>query len=418
VSGLLIALGLFGPVGPALMLSVMIVAAVSVHLKNGLFAMAGGIELALLYGAAAAGLALTGPGQYSLDALLGLAPLWTLAVSWTALAVGIAGWRPGNPSTAPRCRRHTVGGSERTRPPEIGAPMSTRPVKGIFHTTPHVERGVKPQRAPGSAIRPSSIRSAPRRFATNRTLSRRLSVASHGIETITHVLAGQVKHGDSLRNAAAAAGDVQWMTAGSGILHQEMPQGDAHGRMHGFQLWANLPSSLKMTAPRYQDVVAKDIPEVVDDDGTHVRVICGDFWGQRGPIEGVAADPRYVDISVPPGRRKRLTVDTSRHAFAYVFAGSGHFATPQPRAVQTDTCPMRDPARADCGQVCPAAIRRREESIPCAVRQRRRSRRPGRRRRHPVPAGFRQAARGTGGVVWADRHEHSGAAAAGDRRAS
>jgi redox-sensitive bicupin YhaK (pirin superfamily) len=92
-----------------------------------------------------------------------------------------------------------------------------------------------------------------------------------------------------------------------------------------------------MTAPRYQDVVAKDIPEAVDDDGTRVRVICGDFWGKKGPIEGVAADPRYVDISVPPGRRKRLAVDTSRHAFAYVFAGSGTFRdASEPRAVQTD----------------------------------------------------------------------------------
>jgi hypothetical protein len=104
-----------------------------------------------------------------------------------------------------------------------------------------------------------------------------------------------------------------------------MPQGDAQGRMHGFQLWANLPASLKMTAPRYQDIAAKDVPDVVDDDGTSVRVICGEFWGKRGPVEGVAADPRYLDVSVPPGRTKRLAVETSRHAFAYVFAGSGSF---------------------------------------------------------------------------------------------
>ena len=128
-----------------------------------------------------------------------------------------------------------------------------------------------------------------------------------GIETITYVLAGTVEHGDSLGNRGTlGAGDVQWMTAGSGILHQEMPQGDAQGRMHGFQLWANLPSSLKMTAPRYQDVEAADIPEIVDDDGTSVRVVCGDFWGKRGPVEGVAADPRYLDVSVPPGKRKTL----------------------------------------------------------------------------------------------------------------
>ncbi len=149
-----------------------------------------------------------------------------------------------------------------------------------------------------------------------------------GIETITYVLAGNVAHGDSLGNAGTlGAGDVQWMTAGSGIIHQEMPQGDPQGRMHGFQLWANLPSSLKMTSPRYQDVTSGEIPEVVDDDGTRVRVVCGDFWGKRGPVEGVAADPRYLDIWVPPGRRKTLKVETERHAFAYVFEGSGAFAS-------------------------------------------------------------------------------------------
>jgi redox-sensitive bicupin YhaK (pirin superfamily) len=127
------------------------------------------------------------------------------------------------------------------------------------------------------------------------------------------------------------------MTAGRGILHQEMPKGDPQGRMHGFQLWANLPAALKMTAPRYQDVAGRDIPEATDDDGTLVRVICGEFWGKRGPVEGVAADPRYLDVSVPPGRRKRLAVETSRNAFAYVFAGSGSFRdASDPRAVKTD----------------------------------------------------------------------------------
>jgi redox-sensitive bicupin YhaK (pirin superfamily) len=149
-----------------------------------------------------------------------------------------------------------------------------------------------------------------------------------GIETITYVLAGTVDHGDSLGNRGTlGAGDVQWMTAGSGILHQEMPQGDAKGRMHGFQLWANLPTSLKMTAPRYQDVKGEAIPEIIDDDGTRVRVVCGEFWGRRGPVEGVAADPRYLDVSVPPGRRKTLPVELGRHAFAYVFEGAGIFAS-------------------------------------------------------------------------------------------
>jgi redox-sensitive bicupin YhaK (pirin superfamily) len=159
-----------------------------------------------------------------------------------------------------------------------------------------------------------------------------------GIETITYVLAGTVAHGDSLGNKGnLGAGDVQWMTAGSGILHQEMPKGDAAGQMHGFQLWANLPSALKMTEPRYQDVLARDIPQVVDDDGTSVRVICGSFWGKTGPVQGVAADPRYLDVFVPSGRRKRLAVESSRHAFAYVFEGSGTFRdASEPRAVQTE----------------------------------------------------------------------------------
>src|SRR5258707_3059456 len=137
-----------------------------------------------------------------------------------------------------------------------------------------------------------------------------------GIETITYVLAGSVEHGDSLGNhGTLGAGDIQWMTAGSGIVHQEMPQGDPHGRMHGFQLWANLPSSLKLTAPRYQDVGAAAIPEVTDDDGTRVRVVVGSFWGKRGPVDGIAADPTYLDISVPAGKRKVLPVDMRANAF-------------------------------------------------------------------------------------------------------
>jgi redox-sensitive bicupin YhaK (pirin superfamily) len=160
-----------------------------------------------------------------------------------------------------------------------------------------------------------------------------------GIETITYVLAGTVDHGDSLGNKGQlGAGDVQWMTAGSGIIHQEMPRGDADGRMHGFQLWANLPKSMKMTAPRYQEVTAKDIPEVVDDDGTRVKIVVGAFWGKRGPVDGIAADPTYLDISVPPGQRKTLPVETTRHAFAYVFAGSGTFRDASaPQGVLTDT---------------------------------------------------------------------------------
>ena len=95
--------------------------------------------------------------------------------------------------------------------------------------------------------------------------------------------------------------------------------------MHGFQLWANLPAALKMTPPRYQEVKSGDIPEVIDDDGTTIRVICGNVWGQSGPVDGIAADPQYIDVWVPPGQKKSLPVETTRHAFAYVFAGSGRF---------------------------------------------------------------------------------------------
>jgi len=163
-----------------------------------------------------------------------------------------------------------------------------------------------------------------------------------GIETITYVLAGTVSHGDSLGNKGTmGAGDIQWMTAGSGILHQEMPQGDPQGRMHGFQLWANLPAALKMTDPRYQDIAARHIPEVTDDDGTKVRVICGCFWGKTGPVDGIAAEPRYLDVSVPPGRRKTLPVETAQHAFAYVFEGAGTFRdASEPRGVRTEQVGM------------------------------------------------------------------------------
>ncbi len=148
-----------------------------------------------------------------------------------------------------------------------------------------------------------------------------------GIETITYVLEGTVEHADSLGNTGDLnAGDVQWMTAGSGILHQEMPRGNAAGQMHGFQLWGNLPSAQKMTAPRYQDMKSSDIPVVTDDDGTRVKVITGEFWGKRGPVDGIAADPQYLDVFVPAGVKKTFKIDTYRRAFAYVFQGTGAFA--------------------------------------------------------------------------------------------
>ena len=220
--------------------------------------------------------------------------------------------------------------------------MSLRPVKDVIQTKSTIEgAGVKLQRAFGfgqtSKFDPFLLLDDFRNENPEDYVAGFPWHPHRGIETITYVLAGSVEHGDSLGNKGKmTAGDVQWMTAGSGILHQEMPKGDDRGRMHGFQLWANLPSSLKMTDPRYQDIASSAIPEVTDDDGTKARVICGEFWGKKGPVEGVAADPNYVDISVPPNQRKRLKVETTRNAFAYVFAGSGTFRdASDPRAVLT-----------------------------------------------------------------------------------
>jgi quercetin 2,3-dioxygenase len=221
--------------------------------------------------------------------------------------------------------------------------MSIRPVKRIVQSKPTREgAGVKLHRAFGfgetGEFDPFLLLDDFRNDRPEDYLAGFPWHPHRGIETITYVLAGTVEHGDSLGNRGKlAAGDIQWMTAGSGILHQEMPQGDNHGRMHGFQLWANLPSSLKMTQPRYQDVRASEIPEIIDDDGSRVRIISGDFWGRRGPVEGVAADPRYLDVFIPPNRRKTLPIETERHAFAYVFEGSGHFrAASEPMGVLTE----------------------------------------------------------------------------------
>jgi quercetin 2,3-dioxygenase len=222
--------------------------------------------------------------------------------------------------------------------------MSLRPVREIIQATPTIEgAGVKLQRAFGfgktKEFDPFLLLDDFRNNNPGDYLAGFPWHPHRGIETITYVLAGSVEHGDSLGNRGKmTAGDVQWMTAGSGILHQEMPKGDSHGRMHGFQLWANLPSSLKMTNPRYQDIPASAIPEVTDHDGTSVRVISGEFWGRRGPVEGVAADPRYLDVSVPPGKRKVLKVETTSNAFAYVFAGSGTFRdASDPQGVLTES---------------------------------------------------------------------------------
>jgi len=229
------------------------------------------------------------------------------------------------------------------RPGGAATPAAVRPVRRISEAQPAVEgAGVRLRRAFGFGrtedFDPFLLLDD---FRNDVPADYRAGFPWHphrGIETITYVLAGEVDHQDSLGNGGAlGAGDVQWMTAGRGILHQEMPRGDARGRMHGFQLWANLPASLKMTAPRYQDVASAEIPEITDDDGTRVRVICGTFWGKTGPVDGIAARPCYLDVRVPPGRRRTLPVDASRQAFAYVFEGSGTFRdASEPRAVRTE----------------------------------------------------------------------------------
>jgi redox-sensitive bicupin YhaK (pirin superfamily) len=235
--------------------------------------------------------------------------------------------------------------------------MSIRPIKRLSKSKPAIEgAGVHLRRAFGfgntSEFDPFLLLDDFRNDIPKDYLAGFPWHPHRGIETITYVLAGTVEHADSLGNSGSIGpGDVQWMTAGSGIIHQEMPKGDATGRMHGFQLWANLPASLKMTAPRYQEVKAPDIPIVTDDDGTQVRVVCGRFREIKGPVDGIAADPIYLDVSVPPGARKSLAVETNRHAFAYVFAGAGKFCNASgPLAVPTESVEWLDttpPSEAD-----------------------------------------------------------------------
>jgi quercetin 2,3-dioxygenase len=147
-----------------------------------------------------------------------------------------------------------------------------------------------------------------------------------GIETITYVLEGNVEHGDSLGNKGVIrTGDVQWMTAGSGIIHQEMPKGDAQGRMGGFQLWANLPSKQKMMNPRYRDVASGQIPEVQFPDNTTVKIIAGEVSGTRGPVQDIVIDPEYLDVSVPANSEFRHPTKRGHTVFAYVVEGQGYF---------------------------------------------------------------------------------------------
>jgi len=235
--------------------------------------------------------------------------------------------------------------------------MSLRPVKRVISSKPTLEgAGVHLRRAFGfgntAEFDPFLLLDDFRNDVPDDYLAGFPWHPHRGIETITYVLTGTVEHGDSMGHSGTiAAGDVQWMTAGRGIIHQEMPKGDPAGRMHGFQLWANLPAALKMTTPHYQEVKAGDIPVVKDDDGTEVRIVCGEFWGKKGPVDEIAADPMYLDVTVPAGHRKVLPVETTRHAFAYVFGGAGKFCNASgPLAVPTEPVGWADttpPAQAE-----------------------------------------------------------------------
>jgi redox-sensitive bicupin YhaK (pirin superfamily) len=211
-----------------------------------------------------------------------------------------------------------------------------RPIKNVWNSQPTIEgAGVRLRRAIGfqgeHVFDPFLLLDD---FRSHRPDDYRRGFPWHphrGMETITYVLDGDVEHGDSLGHAGViSSGDVQWMTAGRGILHQEMPKGDAKGRMDGFQLWANLPAKQKMTAPRYRDVRGKEIPTVKAAGGAVVRVIAGEVEGTRGPVRDVAADPEYLDVALPQGSELDHTVPAGHTVFAYVFEGEAFFEAGKP----------------------------------------------------------------------------------------
>ncbi len=153
-----------------------------------------------------------------------------------------------------------------------------------------------------------------------------------GIETITYVLEGEIEHGDSMENKGIIhAGDVQWMTAGSGIIHQEMPKGQNEGRMWGFQLWANLPASHKMMGPRYRDVKSSQIPQIITPEGASVKIICGQIGRVKGPVDDVVTNPEYLDVTVPPKSLFKHPASQGRTVLAYVIEGEGQFESDSER---------------------------------------------------------------------------------------
>ena len=159
-----------------------------------------------------------------------------------------------------------------------------------------------------------------------------------GIETITYILEGSVEHGDSMGNKGTiSAGDVQWMTAGSGIIHQEMPKGTADEKMFGFQLWANLPAAKKMMDPRYQDIKSSAIPEVITKNGVKIKVICGDISGVKGPVKDIIIDPEYLDVTIPENSIYIHNTHKDYTAFVYVIDGRGHFEKEKKQVAENNT---------------------------------------------------------------------------------
>ncbi len=209
--------------------------------------------------------------------------------------------------------------------------METRKIKSVIKSKPVIEgAGVRLKRAIGQSNKPSfDPFLLLDDFRSNNPGDYLKGFPWHphrGIETITYVLGGKVEHGDSMGNKGSiSSGDIQWMTAGSGIIHQEMPKGDEQGRMHGFQLWANLPASHKMMDPRYRDVRSSEVPEVVTDSGAKIKVICGTVNGTAGPVTDIVTDPEYLDVTLPA--KAEFTHSTRRGytVFAYIIGGKGFF---------------------------------------------------------------------------------------------
>ena len=221
-----------------------------------------------------------------------------------------------------------------------------------------------------------------------------------GIETVTYMLAGEVDHRDSIGNAGAiGAGDIQWMTAGGGIMHEEMPRAPEDGHMEGFQLWVNLPASLKMSHPRYQDLGAAQIPEVRRPDGTVIRIVAGEVDGVVGAVTEIYAEPEYLDVSLPAGAQFAQPVPRGHSALAYVFEGEGRFGVCGDLGY-----------RGELDGVLLAAPRM------AVLRRRRRGARGRGRVAGAVPAGERQTAGRADRPLRAVRHEHARGALAGAPR--